>query len=398
MSPAKNLPLSGLRVVEFTHMVMGPTCGMVLADLGAEVIKVEPIDGDRTRHLLGAGAGFFPMFNRNKKSIAINLHDPQGAEVARKLAASADVVAENFKPGTMVKYGLDYASLSKVNERLIYVSLKGFLPGPYEHRTALDEVVQMMGGLAYMTGRPGDPLRAGTSVNDIMGGMFGAIGALGALIQRGITGKGQEVQAALFENNVFLVGQHMLQYAVTGQPASPMPDRISAWAVYDVFTVKDGEQIFLAAVSDAQWNTFCDALGLADLRDRPEYATNNQRVQARPTLMPVLRERLTQRSAAELAQIFERAGLPFAPIRKPEELFNDEHLNATGGLADITLPDGQRAGQTARATLLPFTMDGTRLGVRLQPPRMGEHTRDLLLALGYDAARVDRLCADQVVA
>ncbi len=398
MSPAKNLPLSGLRVVEFTHMVMGPTCGMVLADLGAEVIKVEPIDGDRTRHLLGAGAGFFPMFNRNKKSIAINLHDPQGAEVARKLAASADVVAENFKPGTMVKYGLDYASLSKVNERLIYVSLKGFLPGPYEHRTALDEVVQMMGGLAYMTGRPGDPLRAGTSVNDIMGGMFGAIGALGALIQRGITGKGQEVQAALFENNVFLVGQHMLQYAVTGQPASPMPDRISAWAVYDVFTVKDGEQIFLAAVSDAQWKTFCDALGLADLRDRPEYATNNQRVQARPTLMPVLRERLTQRSAAELAQIFERAGLPFAPIRKPEELFNDEHLNATGGLADITLPDGQRAGQTARATLLPFSMDGTRLGVRLQPPRMGEHTRDLLLALGYDVTAVDRLCADQVVA
>ncbi|MEN9779988.1 MAG: Formyl-coenzyme transferase [Pseudomonadota bacterium] len=398
MSPAKNLPLSGLRVVEFTHMVMGPTCGMVLADLGAEVIKVEPIDGDRTRHLLGAGAGFFPMFNRNKKSIAINLHDPQGAEVARKLAASADVVAENFKPGTMVKYGLDYASLSKVNERLIYVSLKGFLPGPYEHRTALDEVVQMMGGLAYMTGRPGDPLRAGTSVNDIMGGMFGAIGALGALIQRGITGKGQEVQAALFENNVFLVGQHMLQYAVTGQPASPMPDRISAWAVYDVFTVKDGEQIFLAAVSDAQWKTFCDALGLADLRDRPEYATNNQRVQARPTLMPVLRERLVQRSAAELAQIFERAGLPFAPIRKPEELFNDEHLNATGGLADITLPDGQRAGQTARATLLPFTMDGTRLGVRLQPPRMGEHTCDLLLALGYDVSAVDRLCADQVVA
>ena len=178
------LPLKGLRVVEFTHMVMGPTCGMVLADMGAEVIKVEPIEGDRTRHLLGAGAGFFPMFNRNKKSIAIDLHNSAGAEVARKLAASADVVAENFKPGTMGKYGLDYAALSQVNERLIYVSHKGFLPGPYDHRVALDEVVQMMGGLAYMTGRPGDPLRAGTSVNDIMGGMFGAIGALGALDQR----------------------------------------------------------------------------------------------------------------------------------------------------------------------------------------------------------------------
>src|SRR5450830_1064769 len=281
------LPLTGLRVVEFTHMVMGPTCGMVLADMGAEVIKVEPIEGDRTRHLLGAGTGFFPMFNRNKKSIAIDLHHDAGADVARKLAASADVVLENFKPGTMGKYALDYAALSRVNKRLIYVSHKGFLPGPYEHRTALDEVVQMMGGLAYMTGRPGDPLRAGTSVNDIMGGMFGAIGALGALIQRGITGRGQEVQSALFENNVFLVGQHMLQYAVTGQAAAPMPERISAWAVYDVFTVKDGEQIFLAAVSDAQWKTFCDALGFDDLKADPALATNNDRVRMRATLLPI---------------------------------------------------------------------------------------------------------------
>ena len=392
------LPLAGLRVVEFTHMVMGPTCGMVLADMGAEVIKVEPIDGDRTRHLLGAGAGFFPMFNRNKKSIAINLHTPAGAAVARKLAASADVVAENFKPGTMKKYGLDYDALSKVNERLIYVSHKGFLPGPYDKRVALDEVVQMMGGLAYMTGRPGDPLRAGSSVNDIMGGMFGAIGTLGALIQRGITGKGQEVQSALFENNVFLVGQHMLQYAITGQPPSPMPDRISAWAVYDVFTVKNGEQIFLAAVSDAQWAIFCDALGFADLKADPQYASNNARVQSRPRLMPVLRERLAQHTAAELAALFERVGLPFAPIRKPEELFDDEHLLATGGLADITLPDGARAGQTAQTTLLPFTMDGQRLGVRLQPPRQGQHTDELLAKLGYAQADIEQLKAEAAIA
>ncbi|OGA96349.1 MAG: formyl-CoA transferase [Burkholderiales bacterium RIFCSPHIGHO2_12_FULL_61_11] len=391
-------PLTGLRVVEFTHMVMGPTCGMVLADMGAEVIKVEPIDGDRTRHLLGAGAGFFPMFNRNKKSIVIDLHSPAGAAVARKLAASADVVAENFKTGTMKKYGLDYEALSKVNERLIYVSHKGFLPGPYEHRPALDEVVQMMGGLAYMTGRPGDPLRAGSSVNDIMGGMFGAIGALGALIQRGITGKGQEVQSALFENNVFLVGQHMLQYAITGQPAAPMPDRISAWAVYDVFTVKDGEQIFLAAVSDAQWATFCDALGLTDLKADTRYATNNERVRLRPVMMPLLRERLALRSAAELAALFEKVGLPFAPIRRPEELFDDEHLKATGGLADITLPDGERAGQTVQTTLFPFTMDGQRLGVRLQPPRQGQHTSELLGALGYSAEDINALRAMRAVA
>ena len=391
-------PLEGLRVVEFTHMVMGPTCGLVLADLGAEVIKVEPIEGDRTRHLLGAGAGFFPMFNRGKKSIAIDLHQPEGAAVARRLAASADVVAENFKPGTMKKYGLDYAALSQVNERLIYVSLKGFLPGPYEHRTALDEVVQMRGGRADMTGRPGDPLRAGTSVNDIMGGMFGAIGALGALIQRGITGKGQQVQSALFENNVFLVGQHMLQYAITGQPAAPMPERISAWAVYDVFTVKDGEQIFLAAVSDAQWRTFCDALGFGDLRDRPEYATNNERVRQRPTLLPVLRERLATRSAAELAALFERAGLPFAPIRKPEELFDDEHLQATGGLADITLTDGARAGQTTQTTLLPFTLAGERLGVGAQPPRMGADTAAVLAEIGYAASEIEALRAGHAVA
>ena len=391
-------PLAGLRVVEFTHMVMGPTCGLVLADMGAEVIKVEPIDGDRTRHLLGAGAGFFPMFNRNKKSIAIDLRTAEGAAVARKLAASADIVLENFKPGTMRKYGLDYEALAKVNEGLIYVSHKGFLPGPYEHRVALDEVVQMMGGLAYMTGRPGDPLRAGSSVNDIMGGMFGAIGALGALIQRGITGKGQEVQSALFENNVFLVGQHMLQYAITGQPAAPMPERISAWAVYDVFTVKDGEQIFLAAVSDAQWATFCTALGFSDLMLNARFATNNQRVQARPALMPVLRERLALRSAAELAALFEQVGLPFAAIRKPEELYDDEHLLATGGLADITLPDGERAGQTAQTTLLPFTMNGQRLGVRLQPPRQGEHTTEVLTGLGYSAAQIESLQAQVAVA
>jgi crotonobetainyl-CoA:carnitine CoA-transferase CaiB-like acyl-CoA transferase len=382
-------PLAGLRVVEFTHMVMGPTCGMVLADLGAEVIKVEPIDGEGTRRLLGAGAGFFPMFNRNKKSIGIDLKRPEGAAVARRLAASADVVAENFKPGALNKFELDYASLAALNPRLIYVSHKGFLPGPYDHRPALDEVVQMMGGLAYMTGRPGDPLRAGTSVNDIMGGLFGAIGALGALIQRGITGRGMEVQSALFENNVFLMGQHMLQYAMTGRHPQPMPARENPWAVYDVFTVKDGEQIFLAAVSDSHFATLCDALGFADLKADPALATNNDRVRLRPQLLATLRERLAQRSAAELADVFERAGLPFAPIRKPEDLYDDPHLQATGGLADVVLPDGDRAGQTVKTTLFPITMDGERLGVRLQPPRFGAHTDELLQGLGYAPAEID---------
>jgi crotonobetainyl-CoA:carnitine CoA-transferase CaiB-like acyl-CoA transferase len=338
------------------------------------------------------------MFNRNKKSIAIDLQQPKGAEVARKLAASADVVLENFKPGTMHKYGLDYPSLSKTNPKLIYVAHKGFLPGPYEHRTALDEVVQMMGGLAYMTGRPGDPLRAGSSVNDIMGGMFGAIGTLGALVQRGITGRGQEVQSALFENNVFLVGQHMLQYAMTGKPAAPMPERISPWGLYDVFTVKNDEQIFLATVSDAQWLIFCDAFGFTDLKSDTSLARNNDRVRMRPTMMPDLRARLAKLTVAQIADIFEAQGLPFAPITRPEELYDDEHLIASGGLADIVLPDGARAGETTQTTLFPFTMDGQRFGVRLNPPTKGEHTDAILQELGVQSAEIAALRGIQAVA
>jgi crotonobetainyl-CoA:carnitine CoA-transferase CaiB-like acyl-CoA transferase len=390
----KDLPYAGIRVIEFTHMVMGPTCGMVLADLGAEVIKVEPLAGDNTRRLLGSGAGFFPLFNRNKKSIALDLQTPQGLELALRLIATADIVSENFKPGTMQKLGLDYASLSKLNERLIYVSHKGFLPGPYDHRTALDEVVQMMGGLAYMTGRPGDPLRAGASVNDIMGGMFGAIGAMAALAAREKTGKGQEVQAALFENNVFLVAQHMMQFAVTGQPAAPMPVRISAWGIYDVFTVRDGDQIFLAVVSDTQWLLFCDAFGFADLRADARLASNNDRVRARDWLMPLLRERLALHGAAELSALFEKNGLPFAPITRPEELFADPHLQQTGGLAPIKLPDGRET----QVPLLPLTLGGERPGVRLNPPAPGEHSRVLLASLGYSDAEVASLIAGKVVA
>jgi crotonobetainyl-CoA:carnitine CoA-transferase CaiB-like acyl-CoA transferase len=376
------LPYEGVRVVEFTHMVMGPTCGMVLADLGAEVIKVEPVghgrDGDATRRLLGSGAGFFPTFNRNKKSIALDLQTPEGKEAVLRLIATADVVSENFKPGTMKKLGLDYEILKDANPRLVYVSHKGFLPGPYDHRTALDEVVQMMGGLAYMTGRPGDPLRAGTSVNDIMGGMFGAIGAMAALALREKTGRGQEVQSALYENNVFLVAQHIMQYAVTGKPAAPMPARISAWAVYDVFQARDG-QIFLAVVSDTQWAIFCDAFGFADLKQDVRLASNNDRVRAREWLMPLLRERLAERSVDELASVFEAHGLPFAPITKPEDLLHDPHLLATGGLAPVTLPDGQ----STRTVLLPITLGGERPGVRLNPPKLGEHTQEVLASLGY---------------
>ena len=391
MDAHPSLPYQGLRVVEFTHMVMGPTCGLVLADLGAEVIKVEPPSGDNTRRLLGSGAGFYPLFNRNKKSLVLDLHTPEGREAVLRLIDTADVVSENFKAGTLRKLGLDYETLRQRNPRLIYVSHKGFLPGPYDHRTALDEVVQMMGGLAYMTGRPGDPLRAGSSVNDIMGGLFGAIGVMAALAQREQTGQGQLVQSALFENNVFLVAQHMMQYAVTGKPAAPMPARISAWGIYDVFSVLHGEQIFLAVVSDTQWAIFCRAFGFADLQTDDRLRTNNDRVRERAWLIPLLRERLQTRSRADLAAVFEREGLPFAPITAPHELLHDPHLQATGGLATITLPDGEQAGQPAATALLPLSLGGERLGVRHSPPRLGQHSLDLLQELGYDLDSASRL-------
>ena len=400
MKSLEQLPLAGLRVVEFTHMVMGPTCGLILADLGAEVIKVEPLGGDSTRQLIGSGAGFFSIFNRNKKSLAVDVKDPRGLEIVLRLLADADVFSENFKSGTMDKLGLGAEALSRLNPRLICVSHKGFLPGPYEHRTALDEVVQMMGGLAYMTGPEGRPLRAGTSVNDIMGGMFGAIGVLAALAQRHKTGRGQEVQSALFENNVFLVAQHMMQFAVTGKPAAPMPNRISAWAVYDVFSVKNGEQVFLAAVSDSQWALMCEEFNFADLRSDPRLTSNNDRVQARDWMMPLLRERFAAFDSAELSARFEKMGLPYAPITRPQDLLDDPHLLATGGLAPVTVPpDASCAGTSVqtRTALLPLTMDGERLGVRAAPPSLGEHTEVLLNELGYSPADIEALRQARVV-
>ena len=404
MSAATPLPLTGIRVVEFTHMVMGPTCGMILADLGAEVIKVEPLAGDSTRRLLGSGAGFFSLFNRNKQSLAVDVADPRGREIVLKLVAGADVFNENFKAGTMDRLGFGAEALAKLNPRLICVSHKGFLPGPYDNRTALDEVVQMMGGLAYMTGPVGQPLRAGSSVNDIMGGMFGAIGVLAALQQRDHhktgTGLGRQVHSALFENNVLLVAQHMMQFAVTGEPAAPMPSRISAWAVYDVFTVKDGEQIFLAAVSDTQWALMCREFGLHTLAADPRLASNNDRVRARDWMLPFLREQFGPIAAAELGQRFERNGLPYAPITRPQALFDDPHLLATGGLTPMTVPaDASCAGREVhtRTALLPLSIDGQRLPVRLPPPVLGAQTDVLLGSLGYSSDEIAALRAAHVI-
>lgn len=371
-------PLAGIRVVEFSHMVMGPSVGLILADLGAEVVKVEPPGGDRTRSLLGSGSGYFPMFNRNKQSICLDLKSNEGLADALALCAEADVVIENFRPGTLDRLGLGYAALSAERPELIYCSAKGFLKGPYENRTALDEVTQMMGGLAYMTGPPGRPLRAGSSVVDITGGMFGAIGILAALQERHRTGRGQYVKCSLYETTAFLVGQHIAQKAVTGAAAQPMPVRISAWAIYDVFeTRNEGEQLFVGVVSDGQWQTFLDAFDLPEL-NREEWKTNNERVKARDAIIPVVASAFAGIDRAELVARLETSGLPFAPIVRPDELTEDAHLNAAGGLLDLTLSDGT----VARLPAIPLEFDGRRPGLRHDLPAPDEHGAALRTRMG----------------
>lgn len=388
-SEKKALPLAGIRVIEFVHMVMGPTCGLVLADLGAEVIKVEPVpEGDNTRRLMGSGAGYWMTYNRNKKSFAVDMKSPEGLEAVKKLIATADVVTENFRAGAMEKLGLGYEQVKAIKPDIIYSSMKGFLPGPYQNRTALDEVVQMMTGLAYMTGPVGRPLRAGASVNDVMGGMFSAISILAALLQRGTTGRGQFVQTGLFENSAFLVAQHMMQKAVTGKAAAPMPSRISAWAVYDVFeTSEEDAQVFMGVVSDTQWLAFCEAFDFPEWAQDPELTRNNQRVQARDVLLPRIRERLNGLDKQTVMTLCEKAGLPFSPIQRPQDLVDDPHLLASGGMADVSLP----GGEAVKVPMLPIEMNGERFGTRLDVPELGSHSRSLLEQLGYTAADIERL-------
>ena len=359
-------PLAGLKVVEFTHMVMGPAAGGILAALGAEVVRVEPPGGDHTRTLIGSGAGYFPMYNRHKASITLDLKSPHGLAQARDLAAGADILIENFRPGALDRLGLGYDALAALNPRLIYCTLKGFLPGPYENRTALDEVAQMMGGLAYMTGPPGRPLRAGASVIDVTGGMFGVIAILAAVEERHRTGRGQKVAASLFETTVYLVGQHMAQKIVTGQAAAPMPARVSAWAVYDVFETLD-EPVFVGVVTDALWEKFCRLFALDDLWADESLRRNNDRVGARERILPSIRAVLGAMTRAEVIARLDGSGLPFAPIGRPEDLFADPHLLASGGLEPVTLPDGTQA----QLPTLPVQLDGVRPGGPSRLPAPG---------------------------
>jgi len=390
---ASNKPLTGIKVIEMTHMVMGPAVGAILGDLGAEVIKIEPISGDKTRVLKQSGSGYFLTYNRNKRSLAMDIKKEEGKKIIRSLIRKSDVFIENFRPGAMDKLGFSYEEFSKLNPELIYCSAKGFLKGPYEHRTALDEVAQMMGGLAYMTGPPGRPLRAGSSVIDIMGGMFGAIAILAALQERQTTMKGQKVTSALYENVVYLMGQHMAQTATTGSPPPPMSVRVAAWAVYDIFDTKDGEQIFIGVVSDTQWKLFCESFGLDDYTNDESMDLNKGRVEQRDVIIPRLQELFKTFTKNDLMKKLDSTGLPFAPISKPEDLFDDVHLNESGGLLDIEIPTG---GKT-KLPAMPINMDDRRFDVHTPVPRVGEHSIQILEELGMDEDEINDLFDQEVV-
>lgn len=375
-------PLAGLRVIEFAHMVMGPACGLALADLGADVVKVEPVGtpdapGDNTRRLKGAGSGFFALLNRNKRSVAVDLKSPDGMALVHRLVARADILVENFRPGALDALGLSYAALHAAHPRLIYASCKGFLPGPYAHRVALDEVVQMMGGLAYMTGLPGRPMRAGSSVNDIMGGTFAALGVLAAVIERARTGLGQHVQAGLFENNALLVGQHMAQSVITGRAPPPMGVREPAWPIYDIFDTRGGGQVFVGVVTDGQWHLLCDAFALHGLAADPALSTQAERQAERSRVLPVVAAAFAQLDQPALMARLDALGLPYAPIATPTDLFTDPHLAEPGALLPITLPDGR----TLPLPNLPLAMNGARPALRHDVPAPGQHTQELTTEL-----------------
>ena len=392
-----DLPLAGIKVAEFTHMVMGPATGLILADLGATVIKIEPLGGDNTRRLGGSGAGYFPMYNRNKSSVCLNLKSEQGREAALRLVEGSDILIENFRPGAMEKLGFGYETLRETNAGLIYCSLKGFLFGPYEKRTALDEVTQMMGGLAYMTGLPGQPMRAGSSVFDITGGMFGVIAILAALEQRHRTGEGQQVTSSLFETTAFIVGQHMAQQGVLGEAPPPMSVRTSAWAVYEIFECAGDEQVFVGVVSDSLWKLFCEEFGLTEFAADRSLDSNNQRVEQKDRILPVIREKFSLMPKDEMTQRLERAGIPFAPINRPADLFDDPHLKAHGGLVDVTMQRGVNEGKTIGLPALPLEMNRRKLGLRSDLPAEGADSIRVLQEVGFSDEEIQSMLDQGIV-
>jgi crotonobetainyl-CoA:carnitine CoA-transferase CaiB-like acyl-CoA transferase len=389
-------PLADVRVVELGHIVAGPTAGMICHQLGAEVIKIEPPDrGDQARHMPALGSGMFPYLNRGKKSVAIDLKHPAGREAFLRLVPTVDVVVTNFAPGVAKRLGVDFPALAAVNPRLVYAQIGGFLPGPYHDRPALDEVVQMMSGLAYMTGPAGRPLRAGAPVIDMTASLFAVVGILSALLAARTTGRGRYLESALYEASLFYLGQQFATYELIREPSIPFPERGAAgrngWGVYDIFTTADQRRLFLAITSDKHWSAFCRRFGLGPPFDGPAYGTNADRVAHRDTLIPALRELLSRWRYADLEAALLAEGIPHAPVRAPEDV-----------LADPATVAGMDAvhyrGHTLHVPRLPLAADGEAAPPLTEAvPELGQDTLAVLTAAGLDPAAVADLAERGIV-
>ncbi|MGE0852684.1 MAG: CaiB/BaiF CoA transferase family protein [Hyphomicrobiaceae bacterium] len=378
MTDSSRGPLQGIQVLELGHIVAGPVASLVLADLGADVIKIErPGGGDQTRNSDG-NQGHFISYNSNKRSVLIDISTPDGKTRFLDLVTRSDVLIDNLSPGALDRLGLGFEVLSQRNPRLLHASIKGFLPGPFGDRALTDEPAQMMGGLAYMTGPKGRPLRAGTSVIDITGALFAAIGILAALRERHQTGRGRRIDVGLFESVVFLVGQHIAKASLLNKVPVPMPERgmgrDMGWGIYRIFTTRDSRSLFVAVMSDSHWENFCQEFALEALWADAGLRTTNGRAAQSERLGQETERLIGALTFAEAVERLERAKLPYAPVNTPYDLLSDPHLAALHLLQTVTTPDGRR-GVVAG---LPLAAEGWFASERRDPPALGGDTDDIL--------------------
>ena len=395
----QKLPLEGVRVLELSHIVAGPSGGVILGDMGADVIKIEHPDvGDTARGQSNQGTTFY-TFNRNKKYLALNLRQDKGKQIFEQLVAKSDVVLDNFAPGALDRMGLGYEWGRRINKRVIYCSIKGFLPGPYEDRPLLDELAQMAGGLAYLTGLEGKPMRAGASITDIGAATYGVTAILGALYRREQTGEGDCIQAGLYETIVFWISQYVTSAQIKGvnPPSRGLKEsgmgKTMGWGVYQLFPTRDAKKVFIAVTGNRHWAGLCDALGFDDWKNDPAYGNNRKRAALKGKIAERVAAAVQNYTYDEITQMLYKVLVPFAPVNTPMDLINERHLNEGGRWLTLKVP-----GHEFKVPKLPFSLGRTRdFEVRHDPSALGAHTDSILADLGYTPADIERLKSEKVV-
>jgi itaconate CoA-transferase len=389
-------PLDDVTVVELGHIVAGPFCSMLLADLGADVIKVEhPGGGDAIRDSSPMGASSFNYVNRDKESITLDLKTDRGKAVFFDLIAEADVVVENFGPGTADRLGVGYEAIQEQDLRIVYCSIKGFNPGPYEDYPALDPVAEAMSGHMSTTGNPGQPpVRSGTSLADMAASLYGAFTIAGALRQRDRSGEGQFIEVPLFESTVALMGYWLAYTQAYDEIPGPLGAGHPNWSPYDVFPTEDDRWLFIGPSSQRQWVALCEVLG-CDLHEHDRYATLADRREHDDELTAEIGEYVRQFEAEPLQEQLRDAGVPAAVVRNVAEVSEDEHLDATEALTAVETAEGREA--TVAVPRFPVRSSRFDRIDSTDPPELGEDTDVVLKAMGYDDETIADLHANDVV-